>query len=131
MPLPDPSRPGPTRAPIDDDSGDEAVPLHWIKAASIAEGTSLLLLLLVAVPLKHLAGWPNAVQVMGPLHGLLLSAYLCMLVPTLSSGRWRRADAARLLLLPLLPLGGYFSAALLGRGKAARSQAPSARGHDQ
>jgi integral membrane protein len=43
--------------------------MRRLRLASWAEGATLLLLLLVAVPLKRLAGWPEAVSLMGPLHG--------------------------------------------------------------
>ncbi|MBW6424909.1 DUF3817 domain-containing protein [Rhizobium sp. XQZ8] len=41
--------------------------LRWLV---IAEAMTLLILVLVAVPLKHLAGISEATRVMGPVHGL-------------------------------------------------------------
>jgi hypothetical protein len=35
--------------------------------ASLLEGSTLLALVLVAVPLKHLAGMPQATRIMGPM----------------------------------------------------------------
>lgn len=45
-----------------------------------AEGVTFVLLLLVAVPLKHLAGLPEMVRLLGPVHGLAFLSYIyCLL----------------------------------------------------
>ncbi len=44
--------------------------LRRLELASLVEATTLVLLVGVAVPLKHFAGQPTAVAVMGPIHGL-------------------------------------------------------------
>lgn len=45
-------------------------PLTRLRIAGLFEGTTLLFLLLIAVPLKHLAGYPEIVSAAGPVHGL-------------------------------------------------------------
>ena len=50
--------------------------LRW---AALFEGTSLLLLLFVAMPLKYYAGIPEAVQIIGPIHGFLFLAFIALL----------------------------------------------------
>ena len=45
------------------------------RVVSIAEATSFLVLLLIAMPLKYGADLPVAVQVMGPIHGILFLGY--------------------------------------------------------
>ena len=45
--------------------------LPTLRKVSWIEGASLLLLLLVAMPLKYLAGMPLAVRIVGSVHGLL------------------------------------------------------------
>ena len=47
---------------------------------ALLEGSSLLLLLLVAVPLKRMMGIPEAVQIIGPIHGLLFIAFNALLI---------------------------------------------------
>ena len=51
-------------------------PLQGLGIAAAAEATTLLLLVGVTVPLKHLADWPTAIQVLSPIHGLAFVAYL-------------------------------------------------------
>lgn len=45
----------------------------------IIEGTSTLLLFLVAMPLKYLADMPRAVTIVGSIHGALFIVYVLML----------------------------------------------------
>lgn len=50
--------------------------LRW---AALFEGSSLILLLFVAVPLKYYAAIPLAVKIIGPIHGVLFLAFLVLL----------------------------------------------------
>ena len=45
---------------------------RWFRRIAIAEGVSFLVLLLIAMPLKYLAGFPLAVKIAGSIHGILL-----------------------------------------------------------
>ncbi len=95
-------------------------PLHRLRQAALIEAWTLVLLLGIAVPLKHGAGWPLAVSVMGPVHGLAFVAYVWMALGTVAArGRGAR-DAWRLLWGALVPLGGFFTV----RWLRDREQAP-------
>ena len=85
-----------------------ALRLSRLRLFCLLEAATLLVLLLVAVPMKHLAGLPWAVSLMGPLHGLFLG--FC----------WKVANAAtledvsarmgfKLVLFACLPGGGFYS----------------------
>lgn len=50
--------------------------LRW---AALFEGSSLLLLLFVAMPLKYYAGISEAVRIIGPIHGILFLAFVVLL----------------------------------------------------
>ena len=93
--------------PSSDRRGLELAQSRRLELASALEGTTLLLLLLVAVPLKHLAGEPVAVTVLGPVHGLAFSLYVWIAIETVAGGGWTRGDAARLALTALIPFGAY------------------------
>lgn len=93
--------------------------LRHLEIASVIEGTTLVLLLGIAVPLKHLGGWPIGVQVLGPLHGLALLIYLWIAIQAVTGAGWSRGDLMRVFLLAALPLGGFFNAAFLSRKIAA------------
>ena len=54
--------------------------MKLLRFMALLEGSSLLLLLLVAVPLKRLIGIPEAVQLIGPIHGLLFIVFNALLI---------------------------------------------------
>ncbi len=101
----------------------ELAQFRRLELASALEGSTLLLLVLVAVPLKHLAGEPIAVTVLGPVHGLAFSLYVWTVVETVAGGGWTRGDAARLALAALIPFGGYYNLRWLrGRSRIPESE---------
>jgi integral membrane protein len=73
-----------------------------------AEGASFLVLLAVAVPLKYWAGWPLAVRVVGPVHGVLFVLYALLVFEALGAGRFTAKTAALALLAALLPFGPFW-----------------------
>jgi integral membrane protein len=82
---------------------------------SLLEASTLILLLFVAVPLKHLAGWPAAVAVVGPIHGLAFLAFLWLAIETAAGGECSKREAARLVLMAFIPFGGFASFVFLRR----------------
>ena len=58
--------------------------LIWLIIAGLIEGTSTLLLFFVAMPLKYLYDVPQAVEILGPVHGWLF----VMLVLMFLIGKW-------------------------------------------
>lgn len=69
------------------------------------EGLSLLVLLLVAMPLKYAADLPGAVRIVGALHGLLFVLLALSLYRATIDGALARRHALRLLALAVLPFG--------------------------
>jgi integral membrane protein len=92
--------------------------LRRMRAASLVEGSTLLLLVLVAVPLKHVADLPIATRIMGPIHGLAFLSYGWMLVRTVAGGGWSRADIVRLSIAALIPFGAFINERALARRQA-------------
>lgn len=82
---------------------------------TLAEGATLLALVLVAVPLKHFAGFPQGTQLLGPLHGLVFLAFCWTVVQSWSEGIIERSDAFRLLIGAVIPLGGIVNESWLKR----------------
>jgi integral membrane protein len=93
--------------------------LQRLRLASIAEATTLAVLVAVAVPLKHLAGWEVGVKAMGPLHGLAFLAYVWCVFQTVSVGGWTSREIARLVIVAFIPFAGFTTIGLIRR-KAAR-----------
>src|SRR3954471_21256618 len=80
-----------------------------LRILSVAEAATLLALVGVAVPLKHLYGWPQAVAVMGPVHGLAFLLFGWTLLRTAAAHDWPRAEILRAALLACVPFGGLFN----------------------
>jgi integral membrane protein len=97
---------------------EELSQLQWMRVVSLIEGSTLLLLLLVAVPLKHVAGIVLATRIMGPVHGLAFLAYMWMLIQTVSGGGWSRSEIVRLVIAALIPCGAFINERALARRQA-------------
>ena len=106
-------------------SGRWSGPVGRLRLAGFAEGTTLLALLGVAVPLKHLAGVPIAVSVLGPVHGLAFVAYVVAAMEVVGAGELARRDAWRTALVALVPFGTFVNDRFLARLQARRTRAPA------
>jgi integral membrane protein len=53
--------------------------LRQLRLVALLEGTSFLVLLFIAMPLKYLAGLPLAVRIVGSVHGGLFLVFLAVL----------------------------------------------------
>ena len=73
----------------------------------ITEGISLLVLLLIAMPLKYIFDMPGMVKYVGWAHGLLFILYVLMLFPTRRSLNWSFTTTALGLVASLLPFGPF------------------------
>lgn len=89
--------------------------LRPLRYAACVEGSSLLILLTVAVPLKHFFEYPAAVQVVGPLHGLAFLTYCWLAISVAASEKWKLTKLLGALALAFIPLGGFFAARFLWR----------------
>ena len=79
--------------------------LRTLRVLNYAEGCSLLALLFVAMPLKHLFGLPIAVRVAGSLHGILFLALLSTLFQSWFEGALPERRALRALAWAFVPFG--------------------------
>jgi len=66
-------------------------------------GVALLVLVLVAVPLKYLAHEPRLSAIVGPLHGVLFMVYLVVGFELASRARWPWRYTALVLLAGIVP----------------------------
>jgi integral membrane protein len=80
-----------------------------LRLASLVEALTLLALVGVAVPLKHLLGAPQAVTIVGPVHGLAFLGFCWLLTRAASAGDWTRGETALALAAACVPFGGFFN----------------------
>ena len=78
---------------------------RWV---ALLEGTSYVLLLGVAMPLKYWADLPAAVRVVGSLHGALFIAYGVCAGLLLMRRAWSFSRFAAAMAVSLVPLATFF-----------------------
>jgi integral membrane protein len=79
----------------------------WFRKIAFAEGTSFLVLLLIAMPLKYLAGIPIAVTIAGGIHGVLFVAFLVLAWEAKKEYAKPFSWLAKALLASILPFGTF------------------------
>lgn len=92
--------------------------LATLRRAALVEGTTLLLLLIVAVPLKHLGGMPQAVSIMGPIHGIAFIYYIILLLRSRSRLALTRAQMLKLIVAAFIPFGACYAYRVFRRREA-------------
>jgi len=83
--------------------------LGRLRLVSILEGLSLLGLLGIAMPLKYLLHQPEAVRIVGLLHGVLFISYVLLLVQNAIEQRWPLRKFGLGLLLSVVPFGAFYA----------------------
>jgi integral membrane protein len=78
-------------------------PVAVLRALSLAEGVSFLVLLGIAMPLKYWAGLPLAVRLAGSVHGALFLVFCWALVRATLAARWPWSRAGLVLVAALVP----------------------------
>jgi integral membrane protein len=77
---------------------------RWI---SLIEGTSFLLLLFIAMPLKYTMDMPEPVTYIGWAHGALFLLYIYLVFPTARSLKWGFSRTLFALMASVLPFGPF------------------------
>jgi integral membrane protein len=72
-------------------------------------GVMLLLLLFVAMPLKYLADDPNAMDIIGPMHGFLYVVYLLATFDLFRRVRWSFARLVLMALAGTIPFLSFYA----------------------
>lgn len=98
---------------MSDATDDTSKQLGRMRLASLLEATTLAILVFIAVPLKHAFGMPQAVSIMGPVHGLAFLFYLWMLIQSHFQFGWSAREWVRMVLCALVPLAGFVNERLL------------------
>jgi integral membrane protein len=80
-----------------------------LRLVAVLEGISLLLLVGVAVPVKHLYGNPALVQAIGPVHGALFVLFLFTALSVGVEQQWAfKTTTWKVLLACVVPFGSFY-----------------------
>lgn len=82
-------------------------PVGRLRMIGLVEGSSFLVLLGIAMPLKHFAEMPEAVRIVGWVHGILFIGFLVALMLARDAMRWSFRWTGLVLLAALLPFGPF------------------------
>ena len=82
-------------------------PLSRLRLVGDIEGVSYLVLLFVAMPLKYLAGMPQAVRIAGSIHGFLFVAFMVALADVWRKRGWSFRKVLLAFASSLVPFGTF------------------------
>lgn len=80
-----------------------------------AEGISYLVLLVIAMPLKYFFDLPQAVRMVGSLHGILFVAFIFMIAWLVVQKKMSILSAVKAFVLSLVPFGTFYLNRLVAR----------------
>jgi integral membrane protein len=81
--------------------------IEQLRLIGYAEGTSLLVLLCIAMPLKYFAGKPEAVKVVGWIHGFLFVLFVLVAFICFIKNKWPFKRFVVACIAAFLPLGTF------------------------
>jgi integral membrane protein len=81
--------------------------LQHLRLVALLEGTSFLVLLFIAMPLKYLAGLPLAVRIVGSVHGGLFLIFLAVLYRAGTDRRWPYRRWLTAFVSSIVPFGTF------------------------
>ena len=80
----------------------------FFRVVSFLEGTSYLLLLFVAVPIKYWMNNPQYVKLLGMPHGLLFVGYIVLAFFLKPEMKWNMKKFGIVLLASIIPFGTFY-----------------------
>ncbi|EPD51469.1 integral membrane protein [Paenisporosarcina sp. HGH0030] len=80
-------------------------PLKRFRFMGLLEGSSLLILLFLAMPLKYFFGMPEAVRVVGSIHGFLFVSYCLVIAYMTFIVRWPFIYSVIAVIVAFIPFG--------------------------
>jgi integral membrane protein len=81
--------------------------IRTFRMTALVEGSSFLVLLFVAMPMKYMMGMPIAVRVVGTIHGILFLLYVGQLAKLGTQHQWDNRFSFCAFLASLLPFGPF------------------------
>ncbi len=82
--------------------------IDLFKKVAFWEGVSYLVLLFVAMPMQYLAGYPQAVRIVGMAHGVLFVMFCLILADLLRRKEFTLNFSIFAFIMSLLPFGTFY-----------------------
>ena len=92
--------------------GEEGIPvpmsqIRIFRMIALAEGTSFITLLFIAMPMKYFMGMPEVVRVVGSIHGGLFVLYVGLLAVIHVRQRWSFMFSLYAFVASIIPFGTF------------------------
>lgn len=84
-------------------------PLGRLRFIAFLEGTSLLILIAIAMPLKYMAGYPEPVRMVGMAHGVLFIFYVILLIQVVFLKDWGWKTFLLAFVASVVPFGTFYA----------------------
>jgi len=97
--------------------------LLFYRTLAYIVGVGLIILVLIAVPLKYLADSPTLVAIVGPLHGFLYMVYLVATVNLAFRARWSPVKTVLVMLAGTIPFVSFVAERKVTADEEARQEA--------
>ncbi|MBK5282921.1 MAG: DUF3817 domain-containing protein [Nitrospiraceae bacterium] len=81
--------------------------IRVFRMIGLAEGSSFLTLLCIAMPMKYFLGMPEVVRVVGSIHGVLFVLYVGLLATLHFRQRWSFIFSLYALIASVIPFGTF------------------------
>jgi integral membrane protein len=81
--------------------------IRIFRMIGLAEGSSFLTLLFIAMPMKYFMGMPEVVRVVGSIHGVLFVLYVGLLAMLHFRQRWSFIFSLYALIASVIPFGTF------------------------
>ncbi|MDH4082647.1 MAG: DUF3817 domain-containing protein [Nitrospira sp.] len=81
--------------------------IRRFRITALAEGSSFLLLLFVAMPMKYFMGMPEVVRGVGTIHGILFLLFVGQLARLHTKQQWEFRFSCYAFLASILPFGTF------------------------
>lgn len=89
--------------------------LPFLRAASLLDGLSFVILLYFAIYEKRVLGDATAVRIPGMIHGIIFTVFLILLYLTMEQREWTLKRAGLVFFCALVPFAPFFLEPLLKR----------------
>lgn len=82
--------------------------LKIFQKVALLEAISTVLLFFVAMPLKYFADMPMAVRIAGTVHGVLVVAFVILLIMCWQEFKWSFGKVVKYFVLSLIPIVSFW-----------------------
>ncbi len=79
-----------------------------LRIIGFLEGISLLVLVLIAVPMKYFFDNPSGSSLVGPVHGMLFLLFIANAIYVGKIRRWKYSTIFKVLLSSIIPFGTFY-----------------------